>query len=486
MRLPSLAMAVCIALAPLAVLAQPTPRSASPAPPAQPREREATITNQSGQTLRELYAATPGAADFGPDLLGSDTVPDRGTFRARIQGAACDLEFRAVYQDGTEDRRRQNICQNRRVQFGDTTIPLRDVTVRNETDAILLQVFAAPPNAPGRGPDRLGENIIPAGREWRVRLGRTRDCVFDVTAVFEDGEEETRAALNLCRDARVTFGDPNAPRREARISNTGDRAMREFFASTRAPIAWGPDRLGTDMLPAGGDFTLRVRGAACLWDLRAVYEDDAEEVKQGVDLCRNREVAFDGSGAPRPPERRVTLVNRHGAAVQEVYISGSAEEDWGPDRLGEEVLPRGQRMEVAARLRECEADLRIVFEERRAAEERASINLCETPVIVLRPGWTLADRLDADEPQDTGPRPGSVRLRNSADVPVAELYAYPPGGERGPDRLGRTVLGVGETLDFAPPEGTACVAELAVVFRDGREVILTGMDLCAGIELVLQ
>ena len=194
-------------------------------------------------------------------------------------------------------------------------------------------------------------------------------------------------------------------------------------------------------------------------------------MKQGIDLCRLREVAFDGSGAPRPPERRITLVNRHAAMVQEVYISGSAEEDWGPDRLGEEVLARGQRREVAARLRDCEADLRIVFEERRAAEERASINLCETPVIVLRPGWTLADRLDEGEAQDSGPRPGSVRLRNAADVPVAELYAYPAGQDRGPDRLGRTVLGVGETLDFAPPDGVGCTAELAepdAKLRDDR------------------
>ena len=377
--------------------------------------------------------------------------PDRGNFRARIPTSDCVLEFRAVFQDGSEERRRQNICQNRRVQFGDPAIPLREATIRNETDTTLLQVFAAPPGAASRGPDRLGENVVEPSREFRIRLGRTRDCIFDVTAVFEDGEEETRAAMNLCRDPRLTFGDPAAPRREARVTNTADRTIREFYASTRAPLAWGADRLGNTVLQPGTNFTLRLRGTACLWDLRAVFDDDAEEVKQGIDLCTTREIAFDGSGAPRPPERRVTLVNRHGATIQEIYLSGTSEEDWGPDRLGEEVLPRGQRREIGARLRDCEADLRIVFEERRAAEERTGINLCETATIVLRAGWTLADRLDeGEEAADTGPRAGSVRLRNAAEVPVAELYADAPGAPRGPDRLGRTVLGVNETLDFAP------------------------------------
>jgi hypothetical protein len=203
-------------------------------------------------------------------------------------------------------------------------------------------------------------------------------------------------------------------------------------------------------------------------------------VKQGVDLCRQRDVVFDGSGAPRPPDRRVTLVNRHEAAVQEVLHLRCRRGRLGPRshgrRRGRCRAAAGSRS--AARLRDCEADLRIVFEERRAAEERASINLCETPVIVLRPGWTLTDRLDAGEPPETGPRLGSVRLRNGADVPVAELYAYPAGQDRGPDRLGRTVLGVGEALDFAPPDGTGCQADLLAIFRDGREVVLTGQDLC--------
>jgi hypothetical protein len=108
-------------------------------------------------------------------------------------------------------------------------------------------------------------------------------------------------------------------------------------------------------------------------------------------------------------------------------------------------------------------------------------------VVVLRPGWTLADRLDeGEEGADAGPRPGSVRLRNGAAVPVAELYADAPGAPRGPDRLGRTVLGVNETLDFAPPEGTPCLVDLVAVFRDGREMVLAGTDICAGVELVLQ
>lgn len=482
MRLPSLAMATCLVLAPfVAALAQPANRNA----PA--REREATILNQTGQTLRELYVGAPGAEAFGPDLLGADTVPDRGSFRARLGAAAdCLQEFRAVFQDGSEERRRQNICQNRRVQFGDPSIPLREATIRNETDAVILQIFAARPGANGRGPDRLGDEVVEPSRELRIRLGRTRDCSFDLVAVYEDGEEEARNAVNLCRDPRVTFGDPNAPRRELRLSNTGDRTIREVYVSSRAPQQWGPDRAGDDLLPPGGVMTLRLRGAACLWDLRAVYEDGAEEVKHGVDLCRLREMALDGSGAPRPPDRRITLVNRHGATVQEVYLSGSSEEDWGPDRLGEDILPRNERREVGIRLRECEADLRIVFEDRRAAEERAAINLCETPVVVLRPGWTLAERLDEGEAPDAGPRPGSVRLRNLGEVPVAELYADAPGTPRGPDRLGRTVLGVGEALDFAPPEGTPCEADLTIVFRDGREVAMPGTDLCAGVELPLR
>ena len=70
------------------------------------------------------------------------------------------------------------------------------------------------------------------------------------------------------------------------------------------------------------------------------------------------------------------------------------------------------------------------------------------------------------------------------DAPRKEDAAGEP--ERGPDRLGRNVLGVGETLDLAPPEPGACAARLLAVLRDGTEIRRDAIDLCSGQELALR
>ncbi|MDT8263552.1 hypothetical protein RQ832_09865, partial [Roseomonas sp. DSM 102946] len=128
-----------------------------------------------------------------------------------------------------------------------------------------------------------------------------------------------------------------------------------------------------------------------------------------------------------------------------------------------------------------------------AAEERREVDLCAETLIVFRPGWTVAARLDAGLAEPPPPRPGSLRLRNAARVPVVQLYVDAPRKEdaagepeRGPDRLGRNVLGVGETLDLAPPEPGACAARLLAVLRDGTEIRRDAIDLCSGQELALR
>lgn len=379
-------------------------------------------------------------------------------------------------------------------QPGPAQPPNREVAVQNETDLVLRELYLAPPNAADRGPDRLGSDTVAPGATWRGRLGRTRDCVFSVTAVFQDGSEEQRPRIDICRAPRLVFGDPSLPSREVAVSNASPVALRELYArpagadATReATPAWGPDRLGDAVIPPNGRFAMRLRTRECRFDLRAVYDDDREETRQGLDLCQAQAVAFDRSGIPHPPTRRLVLANRHLAAVQQVYLSASTDADWGPDRLGASPLEQGAEATVEMQ-GECEADLRIVFPSG-AAEERRAVNLCETARIVLRPGWVLADRLDAEE--DRGPdlpappeaSPTSLRLRNGGRLPVVEIYTGRPGGDRGEDRLGADTLPVGASIDIEPVEPGACAADLVAVFRDGREATRQGVDLCAGAEI---
>ena len=452
-------------------------------------EREALIVNETGLALRELYLAPGNETAPGADRLGADTLPPGGNLRLRLgRNQPCAWSVRAILADGTQDDRRVDLCRSPRIVLGDAGAPAREALVNNDTDLDLRELYAAPPGAP-RGPDRLGAEVVVAGRVHRLRLGRRRDCVFDITAILADGTEVARPRTDVCRNPRVTLADPSLTWREMTVSNRAGRVLQGLHAvpGGRSPAlgaeeGWGVNRMGSETAPDGSTFRLRIRLPGCEVDLRATYEDGMAEARRNVDLCRARDIAFDGSGIPRPPERGVTFVNRHGARIDEVYVSSSTEGEWGPERLSG-GLGRGERQLLTLPV-DCTVDLRVVFPSG-GAEERREVNICQTPVIAVRPGWTIAARLDEGEDDDDGPRQGSIRLRNTAALPIVELYIDPPGTARGPDRLGATVLGRNETLDVTPPEGAGCPARLVAVLRDGREVTRDPIDLCAGTEVSL-
>jgi hypothetical protein len=370
--------------------------------------------------------------------------------------------------------------------------PNREFTVQNETDLVLQNLFVFPPNTAERGADRLGADVVQPGASFRVRLGRTRDCAFDIVAIYTDGTEELRRRVDICRTPRVVYGDPAMPTLEAEVANRSTVMLRELYVSARGPEAWGPDRLGTGVIDPNATFRLRLRTRDCVFDLRAVYGDDREEVKPRVDLCANRLQVFDRSGIPRPPARPLELVNQHLAVVQEVYVSPSTESDWGPDRLGAQTLAQGQRIGIEVE-GGCEVDVRIVFPNG-GAEERREIDICETPRLIFAPAWVIERAVEAAPgaaPRGAAPPAGAVtagalRVRNAGALPIVELYAAPPGGAPGADRLGADILPVGETLDVAAPAADACLADLTAVFRDGRQVARPGVNLCTGEEIALR
>lgn len=479
-----LSVPLLLAIAGSALARQPPQR------PPQPREREVTVANETDRALQELFVFRAGSAgEQGKDRLGGHVLPPRAALRVPLgRTAACVFGLRAVLEDGEVMRRRLDVCRSPRVTLAESG-PRREVEVANDTDTDLRQLYLWPSGGRDPGPDRLGALIVPAGESARIRLRGTTAaaCVLDLRAVFADGSEEARSRLDLCRNPRLGFGDPGLPVREVPVLNRARRAIRELYAVPRAGVeaaarqggGWGQDRLGEAMLEPRATFRLGVRGRGCAFDLRAVYEDGREEVRRGLDLCVVQGVVFGERPSADAPPRRVTLVNLHRRAVRQAFLSPAEAEDWGEDALGGAALPGGARREVT--MEEgggCRADLRIVFDTG-AAEERRGIDLCAIVAIVLRPGWTVEESLG-----------GGIRLRNAAGEPVVALHADPPGTPRGVDRLGGAVLGPGEGLDLAPPadlpEDARCRADLTAVFRDGRELRLPALDLCAGEEVILR
>lgn len=464
------------------LLAQP-----APAPPRPPRE--AIVANDTTRALLQLFLDPADGAEEGADRLGDGTLPPRASIRIPLErGRLCVYSLRAVFVDGEEERRRVDLCRNARVSLNDAG-PRRAFEVLNATDLALRELYAWPTDQAGPGRDRLGSAIIAAGESLGLVFRNTTACLFDLRAVFEDDSVEIRARADLCRAPRVVFGDPDAPLRDLAVTNRGRGSVRELYLRPNGARDWGPDRLGSGVLEPRATVRVRIRGRGCAYELRAVREDGREERRGALDLCVEATVVLGGAAVAEAGTRKVTLSNGFARGIREVFLAPAEAGEWGEDALGREVLGPGARQEIEFE-GGCRADLRIVFDTA-AAEERRDIDICASPALALRPGWTLDPRLGgrrATEP--VPPQAGSVRLRNAAALPVVELFADPPGTPRGRDRLGRTVLGAGESIDFAPPDDLVgpdrCQVALIAVFRDGRELRLDPVDLCAGEEVVLR
>lgn len=135
------------------------------------------------------------------------------------------------------------------------------------------------------------------------------------------------------------------------------------------------------------------------------------------------------------------------------------------------TLADGEAITLALERGSCRFTLRVTYTDG-SREERAGLDLCRSGEITIEPGWLEAVAA------------GAVRFVNAGSSPIVALHADRPGAALGPDRLGDRVLGVGQSLPFAPPQ-EGCTYDVTARFRDGRTVRLAGADLCAGGEIRL-
>lgn len=78
-----------------------------------------------------------------------------------------------------------------------------------------------------------------------------------------------------------------------------------------------------------------------------------------------------------------TLVNQSGVTVQEFYFGSSAQQNWGVDQLGQNVLPNGRSMNFRARAAGSN-DFRVIWANGERADLMA-VDICATSQIIATP-----------------------------------------------------------------------------------------------------
>ena len=298
-----------------------------------------------------------------------------------------------------------------------------------------------------------------------------------------------RLAGAACLLALTAAGqDATHPPRDANfdlvVMNHSRQAITQLYVSASASDQWGDDRLADATLAPGKSIRLHLlRPPDCRIDLQVVYDDESSEETHGFDACATRQVTFDGSSAVSPASlfsraHQVTLTNRSGRPIQQVYVSPSEADQWGDDRLGKGSISVGDSRPIGYR-GPCTADLRVVFDNG-AAEERRSLDLCATPALVIEPGWTTTDRPPVAAAQAPAEGNITVGIVNHSGRMVRQLFLFPEGGARtGRDLLGGNTLGAGTRITVDMPRGAGCLYAAHVVPGGGvPEWDMTGIDLC--------
>jgi hypothetical protein len=301
------------------------------------------------------------------------------------------------------------------------------VTVVNKSKQAINELYVAPANDADWGDDRLGDDTLDIGGTIRVRLGRTRECGFDIHIVYEDGSKENSLNTNVCRTHQVLFDGSNAvapPPGEAHaivIANQSARPIQMVFISPAQSNDWGDDRLADDSISVGGTKSVTYRGD-CVADLRIVFDNRSAEERKGLNLCDTPRIsiqpgwttadtiptgltpppAAQGPAGPAPSSPApasppapapatpaaadIDVINHSGHDVAEMYIFPPGVTSRGPDRLGANTLKNNAELKVRlVRGDQCKFNLHVVYAGHVKDADLTGLDLCAAPQVTLPP-----------------------------------------------------------------------------------------------------
>jgi hypothetical protein len=170
----------------------------------------------------------------------------------------------------------------------------RGLSVTNRSKLNIQELYVSPQSADAWGQDLLGDAMLERGGTLRLKLGRMRDCTFDLLAIYDDTSQEEMHNVNVCRTREMSFTGalatrpppPAGPARRVTVTNASPLPMQQLFISSPDAAQWGDDRLSQSAMSVGEDRTIDFTGP-CRADLRVVFANRAAEERRNLDLCAN-------------------------------------------------------------------------------------------------------------------------------------------------------------------------------------------------------
>lgn len=198
-----------------------------------------------------------------------------------------------------------------------------------------------------------------------------------------------------------------------------------------------------------------------------------------------------GALVPAAAQNRFYVANNAGVQINEIYVSSSRVQNWGPDVLGASVLPAGNQVWITPTFSDCVLDVRVVYLGGRE-ESRMGVNACSISRISFGGGGGsvgIQQAPGAGAGAVVGGGPGgrvisagnpSFVFVNSTGTTIREIYAsMSTQSGWGQDRLGANVLNPGGQINVGLPQGLGCNTDVRVVFMNGASQERRGIETCS-------
>ncbi|MFC0408110.1 hypothetical protein [Roseomonas elaeocarpi] len=190
------------------------------------------------------------------------------------------------------------------------------------------------------------------------------------------------------------------------------------------------------------------------------------------------------AAGPQGNDPTFFLVNNSGDTINEAYVSSSRQDNWGEDRLGENVLSSGLALRIAPPRGQCNNDIRVVYDGGRS-EERRNVNTCNGFEVVFGPGNSGSGRSANGAGTGSGQTGNpSFNLVNNTRQKITVVRASPNSAQDwGDDRLNsRAGIEPGKTAAIRLPEGP-CDYDVRVEYQGGRVEERRNIDLCNAVNV---